>query len=175
MPEICLVKKNSAAMRQFRQITIEKFADELVTLGDFDNIDESLFFATRIVHEKFFTNGNERFQDLCDIVDQHTQEKIGDVWYSSSLTLENGERIGRICYLYIAENYRQRGYATATMTLIEATLMGQGIRVITLTVFAHNPNAKYLFEQLGYDVIEQLTGKFEMQKALAVIETTLLH
>jgi len=51
----------------------------------------------------------------------------------------------------IREEFRRRGYGRATMLLAEEAARNHGATYLGLNVFGHNPNARALYESLGYE------------------------
>ena len=51
----------------------------------------------------------------------------------------------------IRPEFRRRGYGRAVMLLAEEVARTHGAEYLGLNVFGHNPNARALYESLGYE------------------------
>jgi ribosomal protein S18 acetylase RimI-like enzyme len=61
--------------------------------------------------------------------------------------------------IVIAEAHRRRGLGKEAMLLAEEQARVAGATTLGLTVFAHNPGAQHLYEQLGYAPISTRMSK----------------
>jgi ribosomal protein S18 acetylase RimI-like enzyme len=96
------------------------------------------------------TGGNELF----DVVDG--DETVGLLWLGPHLP-----GTWYVMDIEIREKFRGRGYGRATMLLAEDVARGHGASHLGLNVFGHNPNARALYESLGYQ-----TQAIRMRKPL---------
>jgi len=84
--------------------------------------------------------GNEVF----DVVDG--DEVVGLLWLGPQ-----SPGTWYVMDIEIREEFRGRGYGRATMLLAEDVARGHGATHLGLNVFGHNPNARALYESLGYE------------------------
>ncbi|MEV6846457.1 GNAT family N-acetyltransferase [Actinoplanes sp. NPDC051411] len=80
-------------------------------------------------------------------------EEVGHIWIKLT---------DRRAYVYdfgVPEHLRRQGYGRATMELAEQWCREQGATEIGLHVFAHNPGARRLYEQLGFQETGRLMDK----------------
>lgn len=55
--------------------------------------------------------------------------------------------------------HRRHGYGRALMLAVEDELKSRGVGRLGLNVFGHNPNARNLYESLGFEVTSQQMSK----------------
>lgn len=73
---------------------------------------------------------------------------VGYIW----LGLPTDERPQAWVYdLQVDPAFRRRGHGRALMLAAEEVLRERGIRTLGLNVFGHNPDARRLYESLGYE------------------------
>ncbi len=95
-------------------------------------------------------NDNEMF----DVIDG--EHGIGHLWLGP---LSPGTWY--VMDIEIYEEFRRRGYGRAVMLLAEQVARAHGAQYLGLNVFGHNPNARALYESLGYE-----TQSVRMRKPL---------
>ena len=69
---------------------------------------------------------------------------VGTLWYSVR---------GRRAFvedITISAEHRGRGYGRRALELMHVALRQQGVEIVQLNVYAHNPRAQALYEELGY-------------------------
>ncbi|HJR13656.1 MAG TPA: GNAT family N-acetyltransferase [Rhodanobacteraceae bacterium] len=98
-------------------------------------------------------------QYLYEILDESSDDTIGDLWFEVSGTAED-----RSAYLYdlrIHRPFRGQPHARAALRMLEARCRELGACSLGLHVFAHNTTTQTLYVSLGFAV----TG-FNMAKRL---------
>ena len=73
---------------------------------------------------------------------------VGDLWYQLKDTFEL-KRVF-VCDIYINQDCRGRGLGKVVMKLLESQAVELGATQIILHVFAHNPQARRLYQALGF-------------------------
>jgi ribosomal protein S18 acetylase RimI-like enzyme len=89
--------------------------------------------------------------------DGATGTHIGYLW----IIVEPYKQACFIAQIYLHPEHRRQGWGRATLTLLEQRMRQQGIRRISLHVFAENSPAQDLYRSLGYIVTD-----INMQKLL---------
>jgi ribosomal protein S18 acetylase RimI-like enzyme len=82
------------------------------------------------------------------VLDEGTGERVGEVWYALERT--GGTTQLFVCWIGIDEAHRRRGFAQATLLLLEGEARRLGVPRIALHVFGHNTGARSLYTKLGY-------------------------
>jgi ribosomal protein S18 acetylase RimI-like enzyme len=85
-------------------------------------------------------NDNEMFDVL------EGADTVGLLWLGPA-----SEGTWYVMDIEIREEFRRRGYGRATMLLAEEAARNHGATYLGLNVFGHNPNARALYESLGYE------------------------
>lgn len=76
-------------------------------------------------------------------------EPVGGVWFF----LDAEKREAFLYNITVFSDYRRRGYATATLALVEAAARSAGCAVLGLNVFANNAGAAELYHRAGYKTV----------------------
>ena len=87
---------------------------------------------------------------LFEIMESEHGDAIGYLWLSAQEKF--GNRNGFVYDLKINEEHRRKGHAKRAFIALESIAVELGLSNIDLHVFAHNINAKTLYDQLGYTV-----------------------
>jgi ribosomal protein S18 acetylase RimI-like enzyme len=75
-------------------------------------------------------------------------EDVGSLWLGPQL---DGPRSTWYVFdIVVHETFRRRGFGRAAMLLAEQEVRKHGASELGLNVFGHNPNARTLYESLGY-------------------------
>jgi GNAT superfamily N-acetyltransferase len=86
--------------------------------------------------------------------DEHgPEEEVGQIWVRV---------VGRSAFIFdlgVRADVRRRGYGRQIMRLAEQWCREQGVTEIGLNVFAHNPGARALYEQLGFAETRRIMRK----------------
>jgi ribosomal protein S18 acetylase RimI-like enzyme len=78
-------------------------------------------------------------------------EVIGFVAFHVLPRFETDERFARIVTLVVDPGVRERGIGRRLMTEVEAAAKAEGVAFLEITAGHHRPEARKLFESLGYD------------------------
>ena len=120
----------------------EEYVGELVRSGLPEN--EARENAATVMANSFPdgvpANGNEVF-DVCA-----GDEIVGLLWLGPA-----SAGTWYVMDFEIRKEFRRRGYGRETMLLAERVALGHGASHLGLNVFGHKPNARALYESLGYE------------------------
>jgi GNAT superfamily N-acetyltransferase len=78
-------------------------------------------------------------------------EPIGFVAFHLLPRFETDEWFARIVALVVDPGVRERGVGRRLMTEVEAAAKAEGVAFLEITAGHHRPDARRLFESLGYD------------------------
>ncbi len=85
-----------------------------------------------------------------------------------------GMLVGFVNFIYIAPEFRRKGYAMAAMTLMEDEVRKLKLNVIDLNVLIHRAGPQEMYKRLGYEVKRRWIGGYaqhitrvDMRKTLA--------
>jgi len=82
------------------------------------------------------------------VISEPGETRAGEVWYALQ-----DYPAGRELFVYwlgIAEPYRRKGYATATVHSLEALAKKEKVRRVALAVFGNNREAQMFYDRLGF-------------------------
>ncbi|MBI4196962.1 MAG: GNAT family N-acetyltransferase [Deltaproteobacteria bacterium] len=85
---------------------------------------------------------------LFSLLENATQKKVGSIWYG--VIQEGAEWQGYLYEIFIEEPFRNKGYASDALRMMEEELKKIGIKKIGLHLFSDNIKALQLYRQLGY-------------------------
>jgi GNAT superfamily N-acetyltransferase len=85
------------------------------------------------------------------LVAEAGDEVIGFIAFHMLPRFETDERFARIVALVVDPGVRARGIGRRLMTEAEAVCMAEGASFLEITAGHHRPDARKLFESLGYD------------------------
>ena len=94
-------------------------------------------------------NGRETpNRHFANVVDVKAGERVGETWY---LVQESGGKLRFwIDWIWIEEEHRRKGFATATLLRLEEEARQLGADRVGLSVWFDNPGAIALYSKLGY-------------------------
>ncbi len=95
----------------------------------------------------------ERFssQESRVLVAEAGGEVIGFIAFHLLPRFETAERFVRIVALVVDPGVRERGIGRLLMTEVEAAARAEGASFLEITAGHHRPDARNLYESLGYD------------------------
>jgi len=125
---------------------VQIYAEENVKAGHW--IPEEALEKSTSAHQKLLPQGLATPKHyLFMIEDTQRGEKVGVLWLEADS--QSPKPDGFIYDLLIYEPYRRQGYATQAMLALEDKAREMGLQVLSLHVFAHNPNVKALYDPAG--------------------------
>jgi ribosomal protein S18 acetylase RimI-like enzyme len=89
-------------------------------------------------------------QYLFTLVNDEGNKTVGRLWFG--LRDDGGGPYVWVWDLWIDEDCRRRGYATAALAALADRVRVMGMTTISLHVFGHNLAARRLYDKLGFDV-----------------------
>jgi len=75
---------------------------------------------------------------------------IACLWAGSAVVQVSGDRYAHVFLLYVAPEQRRQGIGTALLAQVQLWARARGDRHVGLQVFAHNYEARSLYERLGF-------------------------
>jgi len=140
---------SSIEFETFKEQTIRNYANENIEAGYWQSseaIKRSIEAHQKLLPDGVSTEGHHLFMAR----DTQSKMVVGYIW----LSVEKNVAIpsGFIFAVFIYEQFRGRGYGTMMMKAVEAKARWLGLRRLMLHVFAQNPIAIHLYEELGYCV-----------------------
>jgi ribosomal protein S18 acetylase RimI-like enzyme len=134
-----------AAYQRFLERTIPEYAHEKVAAGNW--LPEGSVERARAEYQKLLPAGlTTPNQHLYSI--ERGGEDVGVIWLAALDEVDDGF----ILELYVNENVRGQGIASAAMRALEVEAKRLGFKKLGLHVFGHNLIARGLYEKLGYAI-----------------------
>lgn len=127
---------------QFMAGEVEGFAQELATAGM--DLEQALE-RSRTMMGELLPSGMDS-QGMEFHVGEVAGTPVGALWLST------GDTMAFIYNIVVHADQRRRGYGAAIMNAAALRCRELGHPVLGLNVFAHNPNARALYDKLGYRV-----------------------
>lgn len=147
--EIRLAPMTEEEFKRFLEREIADYAQENVKAGYWS--ESEALDKSREKHQSLLPDGLATPNHyLFHIQNTVTGDRVGVLWLFANVTAARPS--GFIYDLLIEEEFRRRGYARQAMLAVEEKARELGLGSIGLHVFAHNPSAKALYDQLGYQV-----------------------
>jgi ribosomal protein S18 acetylase RimI-like enzyme len=133
----------------FLEHSIIEYAAERTRAGYWSQAEA--LTRSRKEHRALLPDGlRSRYHHLYTIRNSETDEAVGVLWLKTDL--DTSRASGFIFDIEIHEPHRRKGHARQAMLAVEDLARGMGLRQLGLHVFAHNPAARALYEELGYQV-----------------------
>jgi GNAT superfamily N-acetyltransferase len=85
------------------------------------------------------------------IVAEAGGEPVGFVAFHLVPRFETDDRFARIVALVVDPGVRERGVGSLLMTEVERVAVEEGVAYLEITAGHHRPEARQLYESLGYD------------------------
>lgn len=145
---IRLVELAEAPFREYRKHLVRDYAADKVRAGAWSRA-EAESRAAKEVDGLLPEGPATRNHYLYSVTDGSIPTEVGIVWFALS---DSG--VGRSVWIYdllIHENFRRKGYASQTLSLVERRAARLGATSVGLHVFGHNKGAQALYEKQGYD------------------------
>lgn len=151
-PDLYLQPMPHSAFGEFRQRSIEGYADDLHR-HDGAPASSHLHAAARSFDSLLPQGMDTPGQHMLHIRLPMLRSPVGVLWYEC----ETHEAF--INELEIAPQHRRQGHARAALKLLQAQLRAQGVTRLELSVFAHNRTARAFYRTLGFSLSSLTLGK----------------
>ena len=157
-------------LKKFLTMSIDMYAQSMVDSGEYPNrtVPDSL---SRNEVNGYFPNGKLRANEHIFSIVNHKKEVIGTTWVT--LIPEATRLRAFLVWIDIQPAHRRKGHAQEAMDAIEKFLRERSVHSLTLVVFAHNQQARQLYQKLGYSVSRPkrygsavAPSRYEMRKFL---------
>ncbi|MFG6494788.1 GNAT family N-acetyltransferase [Fictibacillus sp. UD] len=142
---ITLCKVNEEEFKRYLDFMIPDYAQDITKNFDL-TMEQALEESEMMMNDMFKDGLATKGQYLYNIVDDHSNEKVGVLWYSIISEINQA-------YLYhilIDEPKRGIGYGSKTLEKLQEILKTAGVKSIGLSVFGKNDGAYRLYKKLGY-------------------------
>lgn len=97
--------------------------------------------------ERLFPEGfGTKDQYLFNVEDEETGNVVGVLWFH----LKEGDDRAFIYHILVHEGFRRQGYGKQMLKKLEEVVREMGGHHIGLSVFGDNPDARKLYEKVGY-------------------------
>jgi GNAT superfamily N-acetyltransferase len=154
-----LIPMSEAEFGVYEQAEVQEFAAANVQAGCWaaeDALEHAWKIHRALLPEGILTAGHH----FCSVIDAGSGRPVGGVWWFE----DRGGRVPRafIYHIIINQPMRRRGYGSAALVEVEEQARSLGMRFVGLHVFAHNPQAIRVYEQVGF----RTTG-LNMEKRLS--------
>jgi GNAT superfamily N-acetyltransferase len=126
----------------FSEGEVEGFAEELASAG---MTPERALERSRTLFDELLPDGL-RSPGMEFHVAEVDGVPVGDLWLST------GSTMAFVYDIEVRPDQRRKGYGAAIMNAAARRCRELGHPVLGLNVFAHNPNARALYDKLGYEV-----------------------
>lgn len=146
-PVPALIPMTQPEYEAFVERAIPEYAADNLRAGYWSESDA--LQKSREGYEKLLPNGlqteNHYLYTLYDV-----DQAVGMIWMRADL--QSPIKNGFIFELYVAENFRGKGYGKQAMLLIEEKARELRLESLGLHVFAVNNVARNLYKSVGYEV-----------------------
>jgi ribosomal protein S18 acetylase RimI-like enzyme len=144
-----LVPMSEAEFQAYLEHAIADYAQAHLKAGDCDESD-ALTLAKADYEDLLPEGRSTKGQHLYTLYADGEAGAVGMLWFASR------ERRGKnSAYIYdfqVRPELRGKGYGKAALVVLDAMLLGMGIRRVSLNVFGWNLGAKALYERHGFTV-----------------------
>lgn len=151
--------------QKFRRYSIDNYARELEK-GDGDGVspEEAAAQAEEEFLQMLPQGLNTENSALMIIEDSDSVDSVGIIWYIFECT--DGVSHSFLCDLWVMEEKRRRGYASAALACMEADARNHNCRESRLYVWKYNLSGRKLYESCGYIPFRETDDGTYMKKAL---------
>jgi ribosomal protein S18 acetylase RimI-like enzyme len=143
-----LIELDEATFQEYKKHLVRDYAADKVQSGAWSRAEAESNAAEDLdglLPEGPFTRNHFLFA----VTDDSIPAEVGIVWFALT---DSG--VGRSVWIYdliIHENFRRRGYASQTLSLVEQRAAKLGATSVGLHVFGHNKGAQALYKEQGYN------------------------
>ena len=141
-----LRQMNAYEFEHYAEKAVHSYAAELVKSGSCSE-DVSLKQAQK-TYDSLLPKGLESEGQYLFHIINDTDAVIGMIWF--------GERPNHEGFIYdfsILEHFRNQGFGTKALELVEVEAKNKAIKKLSLHVFGHNINAIRLYKKMGYGIL----------------------
>jgi ribosomal protein S18 acetylase RimI-like enzyme len=156
MKQVKFVEMTDKEFKVYLDFAIQDYANEKIRAGNY--VSEYGLEGARKEFENILPRGRlTKDQNLFSVVDEETGDRVGMIWFATNM---HDTPDGAFIYdIRIDDKFQRQGYGTATMLELETKVKELGKSKIALHVFAHNVQARKLYENLGYDTTNIMMAK----------------
>ncbi|HKH57940.1 MAG TPA: GNAT family N-acetyltransferase [Rubrobacter sp.] len=148
MANVRLVELDEATFQEYKKHLVRDYAADKVRAGAWSRAEAESNAAKDL--DGLLPEGPvTRNHLLFAATDDSIPAEVGIVWFA--LTDSGVGRSVWIYDLFIHENFRRRGYASQTLSLVEQRAAQLGATSVGLHVFGHNKGAQALYKQQGFN------------------------
>ena len=142
---------------ELMKMEVQNYADEKVKAGTWTK-EESLQ-KSKEAFQQLLPNGLQTtYHFLLSLSIPETNEVVGYFWYHFDESHPQKEAF--IYNFLIFEPYRGQGFGRRALESLEKHVKQQGVKKLSLHVFAHNKRAIHLYQQSMYDVTDINMSKY---------------
>ncbi|UCG03164.1 MAG: GNAT family N-acetyltransferase [Candidatus Heimdallarchaeota archaeon] len=140
---------------------VKVVAKELSELFKF-NFEDGLKQA-ELAYGRSLPQGFKTPNRFFSFITTNFSERVGYIWFWPSPESFMKDAF-LIADLVIFEEFRRKGFAKQALLLLEKEVKLSGLNKIALHVFKQNKIAKYLYESVGYEVVQTTDTGYQMMK-----------
>lgn len=161
---VCLKPMTGDDFGRFRAYSITSFAEDLIIAETLPR-KEAFAQAERSFGQLLPDGPDPENHFLMTVSDAQTGTGAGWIWFF----FEEAENVRRVWLadLFIFENERRKGFASAALAEMERTAKENGCVESALWVWDHNTAGRGLYEKCGYRVSENGSGGAILKKSLS--------
>ena len=144
-----LVPMSSTIYEQYLDAAVRAYADENVESGRWSAdgaLERSRDDFSKSLPEGLNTPDNYLFEIKSD----EKGPTVGFIWFA--VVERHGLKSAFVYDVEVKPEFRRQGHARAAFEALEPLVTELGLSSIGLHVFAHNPGAQALYDELGYKV-----------------------
>ncbi|MFP7494549.1 GNAT family N-acetyltransferase [Terribacillus saccharophilus] len=145
---------NTEEVQRYIAFEIPNYAEN-VSAGMGIPREAALKDAEKQLHSLLTEDNRKKDHYIGHIFCEAKQENVGILWYN----IQRERDRAFIYHIYIKEEFRKQGYASAALTLLEEVVKQKGVNTIALNVFANNESAQHLYRRMGYATASMVKTK----------------
>lgn len=138
---------SEADFRDSTQRSISRHAADYVRRGLW--AEEGSLEVSEKMFAELLPQGRETpNRHFANVVDRETGQRVGETWYL--VQPQAGKVRFWIDWIWVDPDHRRKGYAMATLLVLEEEARRRGAERVGLSVWFDNPGAIALYQKLGY-------------------------
>jgi len=149
-----LQKMNDEEFDHYLEFLIPDYAKD-VSENFLIPLEKAMEESENLMKDLFPNKQDSEGQLVYTIYSIEEDKNIGVIWYN----IQSENKKAFIYHILINEEFRKIGYATSVLQELEEDMKSLGITSMGLNVFGTNPNARKLYEKLGYQTASTAMGK----------------